>query len=134
MRKFVKTLDYKPSEGRVMDNTRIVDTGTYQSRSVQINNMRNAGLALSVLRQQLMYGDDLRGMDAVTRTNYMEKLEVLAQADRMNARLRDLKAKLAKQKADAVASAANEPKANVANAEKQSASNSTSSTSDVPQE
>lgn len=121
MRRFVKTLDYKPAKGRVMDSTRLVDTGTYQSRSVQVANMKNAGLALSVLRQQIMYGDDLVGMSPVTRTNYMEKLEVLAEADRMNARLRDLRAKLEKQKADALASAANETKSNVANADKQSA-------------
>lgn len=120
MRSFVKTLDYKPAEGRVMDSTRIVDTGTYQSRSVQVANMRNAGLALSVLRQQIMYGADLEGMSPVTRTNYMDKLEVLAEADRMNARLRDLRAKLEKQKADALASEANETKSNDANADKQS--------------
>ncbi len=121
MRRFIKTLDYEPSEGRVMDDTRIVDTGTYQSRSVQINNMKNAGLALSVLRQQLMYGDDLQGMDVVTRTNYMEKLEVLSQADKMNARLRDLRAKLAQQKATAQASAGNETPSNDPNKAEQSA-------------
>lgn len=127
MRRFTKTLDYEPSEGRVMDDTRIVDTGTYQSRSVQINNMKNAGLALSVLRQQLMYGDDLQGMDVVTRTNYMEKLEVLSEADKMNARLRNLRAKLAQQKATAQASAGNETLSNDPNTAEQSAVNSPSS-------
>lgn len=76
--------------GRIMNPTYIVDTGTYQNNQQQIASMRNAGIALSVLRQQMLYGHDLEAANPVTRVRYAEKLEILSKSREMSeiARLR----------------------------------------------
>lgn len=73
-----------PNAGRIMNPTYIVDTGTYQNNQQQIASMRNAGIALSVLRQQMLYGPDLEAANPATRVRYAEKLEILAKSREMS--------------------------------------------------
>lgn len=73
-----------PNTGRIMNPTYIVDTGTYQNNQQQIASMRNAGVALSVLRQQMLYGPDLEAASPSTRIRYAEKLEILSKSREMS--------------------------------------------------
>lgn len=95
-----------PNKGRVMNQLYIVDTGTYQNNTQQIASMRDAGLALAMVRQQLLYGQDLELASPATRIRYHDKIELYEASRRLNdlARQRkhmaDEKAKMDKEKAE----------------------------------
>lgn len=76
---------YAGHEPADRDTTYIVDIGGYIDSTTEISNMINAGLALSIVRQQLTYGDDLFGMPEPVRVRYMEKMDVLSKASEMSA-------------------------------------------------
>lgn len=73
-----------PNAGRVMNQMYIVDTGTYQNNTQQIASMRDAGLALAVMRQQLLYGQDLELASPATRIRYHDKIELYEESRRLN--------------------------------------------------
>lgn len=73
-----------PNRGRVMNQMYIVDTGTYQNNTQQIASMRDAGLALAVMRQQLLYGQDLELASPATRIRYHDKIELYEESRRLN--------------------------------------------------
>lgn len=96
---------------RVMSDLYIVDTGTYQNNVQQISAMRDAGLALSIVRQQMLYGQDLEAASPMTRIRYAEKMEILNESKRLSAeaRLRQHRAdeiRIAKEKEAELAAAA----------------------------
>lgn len=76
---------------RQMSDLYIVDTGTYQNNVQQIGAMRNAGLALAVMRQQILYGQDLELASPMTRIRYAEKIEILEESKRLSAKARSIK-------------------------------------------
>lgn len=76
---------------RQMSDLYIVDTGTYQNNVQQIGAMRNAGLALAVMRQQMLYGADLELASPMTRIRYAEKIEILEESKRLSAKARSIK-------------------------------------------
>lgn len=92
--------------GRVMNQIYIVDTGTYQNNMQQIASMRDAGLALAALRQQLLYGQDLELASPATRIRYHDKIELYEESRRLNsiarqrAHMADEMAKRAKEAAE----------------------------------
>lgn len=83
MRKISTISDPTLYKGREIKGDYIVDTGGYVSNSHKITSMINSGLALSIVRQQLTYGENLDLMPPVVRLRYLEKMEVLAKADEM---------------------------------------------------
>lgn len=95
-----------PNKGRVMNQLYIVDTGTYQNNTQQIASMRDAGLALAMVRQQLLYGQDLELASPATRIRYHDKIELYEESRRLNSLARqrkhmaDEKAKMDKEKAE----------------------------------
>lgn len=76
---------------RQMSDLYIVDTGTYQNNVQQIGAMRDAGLALAVMRQQMLYGEDLALASPMTRIRYSEKIEILEESKRLSAKARSIK-------------------------------------------
>lgn len=82
---------------RVMSDLYIVDTGTYQNNVQQISAMRDAGLALSIVRQQMLYGFDLESASPMTRIRYAEKMEILNESKRLTS-----EAKLRQNRADEI--------------------------------
>lgn len=77
---------------RVMNPMYIVDTGTYQNNAQQVASMRNAGLALATIRQQMLYGADLAAASPMTRVRYAERIEILEEAKRMSSEARSRRA------------------------------------------
>lgn len=91
---------------RQMSELYIVDTGTYQNNVQQVGAMRNAGLALSVMRQQLLYGQDLELASPMTRIRYAEKIEILEESKRLSQKARSIKSREDEMKKAAIQKAA----------------------------